>query len=151
MGAGNRDGADGRLAGNSDGGVDSAVVGAIDDLGRAVDDGADMSRRDRAGGPFVLGLVLRLGAGVNPVPVSVVGVIAVIDDDVVRRVPEVGALLAGVFIRAKEFEIDVDPQREVDVEAEKGFGGDGHEGQGGGGGLDHFCGKCETRLWKASD
>lgn len=144
------DRADGGLAGGSDGGVDGAVAGAVGDFGRAADDGADVSCSHSAGGPGVLGL-MGLRARVNPVPVIVAGVVAVVDDDIVGRVPEVDALMAGPLLGAEEAKVDIDAQGKVDVEVEeRSLGRDGHDGQGGGSSLDHFDG-WEIASEKASD
>jgi hypothetical protein len=138
----NRNRVNSRLTGDGDG----AVVRALGDLGRALNDGADLSSNHGAGGPGVLRLV-SLRARVNPVPVPIADVVAVVDDDAVGRVPGVNALIAGLRLGAEEVEINLDSQREVDLQVEKGVGGGGHEGQGNSGSLHGWKERLKAKIY----
>jgi len=137
----NRNRVNSRLAGDGDG-----AVRALGNLGRALDDGADLSSNHGAGGPGVLRLV-SLRARVNPVPVPIADVVAVVDDDAVGRVPGVNALIAGLRLGAEEVEINLDTQREVDLQVEKGVGRGGHEGQGNSGSLHGWKERLKAKIY----
>lgn len=128
------DRADGGLLGDRDGGVHGALGRAVGHLRGARDHRLGLRGSQGAGTPGV-GRLLVLGARVDPVPLASVGVVAVVDDHIVGRVPGVEALLARVLggTLAEEVKVDVDAEGQVHIQAEEGLGANGHEGQGGGG------------------
>jgi hypothetical protein len=69
----------------------------------------------------------------NPVPATAVGIVAIVDDDNVRRVVQVRALVAGTGggLGTNKLEVNVDAEGQVDLETGKdveGLGGGSHEG-----------------------
>jgi hypothetical protein len=143
LGGLNGDGADGGLLSGGNSGVHGAVGRAVTNLRAARHNGADVGSSHSAGAPGVRGLMVLL-ARVNPVPVTAAGVIAIINDDIVGRVPGVEALATRLLGRsgAKEVQVNVNAQGQVDVKVQEGVGSAGHDGHSNSGGL-----HCESEKW----